>query len=70
MQKNSKYKLYGDPSETVNHISNCSKLSLKNYMTSYDFKGKVIHRDLCKRLKCDYTRKFYKKTILPRKSNA
>ena len=43
-QQNSKYRLCGDRDETINHIiSECSKLSQKEYKTRHDWVGKVIH---------------------------
>ena len=44
----------------VNHmISECSKLAPKDYKTRYDWVGKVIHWELCKRLKFDPTAKSF-----------
>ena len=42
----------------VTQISRCSKLA-KEYKTRHEWVGKVIHRDLCKRLKFDHTTKWY-----------
>ena len=43
---------------TVNHIiSECSKLTQKEFKTRHDRVGKVIHWELCKRLNFDYTTK-------------
>ena len=37
MQQNSKWRLYGDRDETINHIiSECSKLAQKEYKTRHD----------------------------------
>ena len=46
--------------ETINHIiSKCRKLVQKKYKTKSDRVGKVIHWELCKRLKFDRTTKWY-----------
>ena len=43
-QQNSKCRLCGDRDETINHIiSECRKLPQKEYKTSHDWVGKVIH---------------------------
>ena len=50
-QQNSKCWLCGDRDETINHtVSKCSKLAQKEYRTRYDWVGKVIHSELCKKL--------------------
>ena len=36
-------------------ISECRKLPLKEYKNRHDWVGKVIHWELCKKLKFDYT---------------
>ena len=55
-QQNSKYRLCGDRDETIYHIiSEFRELVLKEYMTSYDWVGKVIPRELCKKLKFYHT---------------
>ena len=42
--QNSNCRLCGDWDETINHIiSECSKLAQKEYKTTYDWVGKVIH---------------------------
>ena len=42
--QNSKCRLCGDKDETTNHvISECSKLSQKEYKTTHHWVGKVIH---------------------------
>ena len=57
MQENSKC---GDRDETINHIiSEWSKLVQKAYKTRQDWVGKVIHWELCKKLKFDHTNKQY-----------
>ena len=49
-----------DRDETINHIINeCSKLAQKEYKTGHDWVGKVIHRELCKKVKFDHTTKSY-----------
>ena len=49
-QQNSKCRLYGDRDETINHIiSKCSKLAQKEYKTRYNWVGKVIFKELCKK---------------------
>ncbi len=59
-QQNSKYRLYGDRDETINHIiSECSKLALKEYKTRHDCVVKVIHWEVCKTLKFDHTIKWF-----------
>ena len=58
MLQNSRYWLCGDIDETINHIlSECSKLAQKE--TRHDWVGKVIHLELCKKFKFDYTNKWY-----------
>ena len=42
-----------------NIISEYSKLVQKELNTRYDRMGKVIHRELCKKLKFDHTTKWY-----------
>ena len=59
-QQNSKCRLCGDRDETINHIiSECSKLTQKEYKTRHDWVGKVIHCEMCKKLKFDLTNKWY-----------
>ena len=51
-QQNSKWRLYGDRDETVNHIiSDCVKLSQKELKTKHDWVGKMIHWEMCKKFK-------------------
>ena len=46
--------------EMINDIiSECSKLTQKEYKTRYDYVGKVIHLELCKKLKFNHTNKWY-----------
>ena len=56
MQQNGKC---GDRDKTINHISECSKLAQKEYKAKHDWVGKVIHWELCKKFKFDYTNKLY-----------
>ena len=52
--------LCDDGDETINHvIRKCSNLVQKEYKTRHDWVGKVIHRELCKKLKFDHTNKWY-----------
>ena len=45
---------------TINHIiSESSKLAQKEYKTRHDCVGKVIHWEMCKKFKFDYTNKWY-----------
>ena len=56
--------LCGERNETVNRIvSKSSKLSQKEYKNWHDWVGKVIYRELCKRLNFEHTTKWY--THLP-----
>ena len=53
-QQNRKCRLCGDRDETINHIiSECSKLVQKEYNTRHVWVGKVIHWEMCKKLKFD-----------------
>ena len=57
-QQNSRCRLWEDRDETINHIiSECSKLAQKEYKTRYNWVGKVIHWELCK--KFNHTNKWY-----------
>ena len=59
-QQNSRCRLCGDRDETINHIiSECSKLAQKEYKTRNNWVGKVIHWELCKKLKFDHANKWY-----------
>ena len=52
MYQNSWCRLCDDRDETVNQIiSKCRTLVQKEYKTKHDWVGKVIHQELCKRLK-------------------
>ena len=55
MQQNTKCRLYDDRDKTIYHISECNKLPEKQLMTRHDWVGKVIHWELCKKLKFDHT---------------
>ena len=60
MQQNSRCRLSSDRDETINCIiSECSKLAQKEYKTKHDWVGKVIHLELCRKLKFDHTNKWY-----------
>ena len=59
-QQNGKYRLCGDRDETINHIiSECSKLVQKEYKTRHDWVGKLIHWEMCKKLRFYHTNKLY-----------
>ena len=59
-QQNSKCRLCGDRDEIINHIiSECSKLAQKEYKTRYDWVGKVIHWEMCRKFKFHHTNKWY-----------
>ena len=59
-QQNSKCRLCGDRDETINHIiSECHKLAKKEYNTWHGWVGKLIHWEMCKIFKFDYTNKWY-----------
>ena len=60
MQQNSQCRLCGDREETINHIiSECNKLTQKEYKTRHDCMGKVIHWELCKKLTFNHMNKWY-----------
>ena len=53
-------RLCGDRDETINHIiSECCKLSLKEYKARHDCVGKVIYWEMCKKFKFDHANKGY-----------
>ena len=59
-QQNSIRRLCDDREETINNLmSECSKLTKKEYKTRHDWVGKVIHWELCKKLKSYHTNKWY-----------
>ena len=65
-QQNSKCRLYGDRDETINHIiSEHSKLAHREYKARHDWVGKVIHWEMCKKFKFDYTNKWYMRNPAP-----
>ena len=49
--------LCGNGDETVNHMSKYSKLVQKEYKARHAWVGKMIHQELCKRLKFNHTNK-------------
>ena len=60
MQQNSKCRLCSDRDENINQIiSECSKLAQKEYKTRHNWVDKVIHLDMCKKFKFNYTNKWY-----------
>ena len=60
IDKTQQNSLCGDRHETINTIiSECIKLAQKEYMTRHNWVGKVIHVELCKKLKFDHTNKWY-----------
>ena len=59
-QHNNKCTLCDDKDETNNHIRReFSKLVQKEYKTRYDWVGKVIHWEMCKKFKFDHRNKWY-----------
>ena len=57
-QQNSKCWLCRDRDGSINHIiSECSKLAQKECKARYDWVGKVIHREMCKKFKSDHANK-------------
>ena len=59
-QQNSKCRLCGDREGTINYIiRECSKLVQKEYKTRHEWVGKVIHWEMCKKLKFYHTNKWY-----------
>ena len=53
--QNSKCRLCSDREETINHIiSECCKLAEKEYTARRDWVSKVIHWEICKKLKFDH----------------
>ena len=70
-QQNSKFRLCGDRDETINHIiSECSKLAQREYKARHDWVGKVIHWEMCKKFKFNYTNKWYMHNPAPVLENA
>ena len=59
-QQNSKFRQCSDRDETTKHIiREWGKLAQKEYKIWHDWVGKVIHREMCKKLKFDHTNKWY-----------
>ena len=58
-KQNSRCRLCGDRDETINHISECRKLAQKEYKTRHDWVGKIISRELRKKVKFDHKNKWY-----------
>ena len=59
-QQKSKCSLYGDSDKVINPtISECNKLAQWEYKTRYDWVGKVICWEFCKKSKFDYTNQWY-----------
>ena len=59
-QQNSKCRLCGDRDGTIYHIiSEYSKLAQKEYKARYNWVGKVIHWEMCKKFKFDHANKWY-----------
>ena len=59
-QQNNKCRLCGDRDETINHvISEYSKLAQREYKARHEWVGKVIHWEMCKKIKFDHTNKWY-----------
>ena len=58
-QQNCRCRLCGDKDERINHIiSECCKLAQKECKTRHGWVGKVIHWELCKKFKFDFTNKW------------
>ena len=68
-QQNSKCRLCGDRDETINHISECSKLAQREYKARHDWVGKVIYWEMCKKFKFDHTDKWYMYNPAPVQEN-
>ena len=69
-QQNSKCRLCSDRDETINHIiSECSKLAQREYKARHNWVGKVIHWEMCKKFKFDYTNKWYMLNPTPVQEN-
>ena len=59
-KQNNKCRLCGNRDEMMNYqISESSELAQKEYKTGYDWLGKKIHWELCKKIKLDHTNKWY-----------
>ena len=58
-EQNNRSRLCDDKDETINLIiKECRKLAQKEYNTRHDWIGKVVHWELCKKFKFDYTLPF------------
>ena len=58
MKQNSKCRLCRDRNEMISHIiSECSKLSQKEYKTRRDWVRKMTHWELCNKFKFDHMNK-------------
>ena len=64
-QQNGKCRQYGARDETINHISEYSKLAQKECKARHDWVGKAIHREMCKKFKYDQTHKWYMLNLAP-----
>ena len=69
MQQNGKCISWGDRDETVDHISESNKFVQKKYKTKHEWVRKIIHRELCKKLKFDHVTKWYKQKYGPIQEN-
>ena len=59
-QQYSKCMLCGDRDKIINHIiSECSNFIQREYKTRYDWVGKMIHLELCEKIRFDHTNKRY-----------
>ena len=59
-QQNGKCRLCGDRDETISHIiSECSKLAQMEYKVRYDWVGKMILCEMCRKFQFDHTNKWY-----------
>ena len=57
--------------QTINHIiRECSKLAQREYKARDDWVGKVIHWEMCKKLKFDHTNKWHMHNPAPVLENA
>ena len=64
--QNSKFRLCVERDKTTNHIgSEFSKLAQKENKTRHDWVGKVIHCEMCKKMKFDHTNKWYMHSPAP-----
>ena len=59
INNNNNNRLCGHRDETSNHISERCALAEEEYKTRYDWVGKVIHWELCKKLESDHMNKWY-----------